>query len=534
MNMKVMIIDDEYIILDGLSSFPWNEYGCELVATAQNGKEGIQKLQEYHPDIVFTDIKMPEMDGLRFASEARKIQEKVRIVFLTGYDNFEFAQEAIRVGVSDYLLKPMNFLKLDELVKKLCRELREEQKINNYYMDLQKRFEKELPYIRSKFVNDLFHGRIRNRKELEHGADTVGIHIEKYVCIAITRENAHSGREDTWPEQYAFLNIGEEVLGEFCVDVLCEYDDMNLQFNFILLFRRENSEKYCMEQSIIATEKLKQVAHEMIHYKICIGISTVDTDVYKVSEKHIEACQACSQSVYLGENTIVSYKDLDDVVRQNHEITEGQKQKLFIKIYAGQTMEANKDIEEIFSREDTELNDCKYIALDLLVACMRYPFLCKIKGKSQEEYDYSFLQDGIKVISSAESIQEIVQYLTKGFTLLATQNNKGVDEKYQNTVNHILDYLDNNYRQELTLDSVAEKFHMSKTYISRILKRYTNQSFLQLLISIRMDAARKMIIEDKYKMYEIAEQVGYNDFSYFIQAFKKKYGVTPNEYRKVI
>ncbi|WMC93249.1 response regulator transcription factor [Kineothrix sp. MB12-C1] len=534
MSIKVMIVDDEYIILDGLSSFPWNEYGCELIATAQNGREGIQKVQEYEPDIVFTDIKMPEMDGLEFASAAKKIKEKLKIVLLTGYDNFEFAQEAIRLGISEYLLKPMNFMKLDDLVKKLCSELNEERKISKYYMDLQKSFEKELPYIRSKFVNDLFHGRIRTRKELEHGANTVDIHIEKYICIAITRENAHSGREDAWPEQYAFLNIGVEILGEFCMEVLCEYDDMNLQFNFILLFQRDNTEKYCVDQSIVATEKLKQVANEVIHYKICIGISNVETDVYKVNEKHIEACQACSQSVYLGENTIVSYKDLDDVVRHNHEITQGQKQRLFIKIYAGQTLEANKDIEEMFGEQDMELNDCKYMALDLLVACMRYPFLCRIKGKLQEEYDYLFLQDGIKVISNAESVNEIVQYLTKGFTLLTTQNNKNFDERYQNTVNHILDYLNENYNEDLTLDCVADKFHMSKTYVSRILKRYTNQSFLQLLICLRMDAARKMIVEDKYKLYEIAERVGYNDFSYFIQAFKKKYGVTPNEYRKGI
>ena len=98
----------------------------------------------------------------------------------------------------------------------------------------------------------------------------------------------------------------------------------------------------------------------------------------------------------------------------------------------------------------------------------------------------------------------------------------------------ILDYLNEYYSEDLTLDSVADKFHMSKTYISRILKKYTNQSFLQLLISRRMDIARKMIAEDKFKLYEIAEKVGYNDFSYFIQVFKKKYGVTPNEYRRVI
>lgn len=260
----------------------------------------------------------------------------------------------------------------------------------------------------------------------------------------------------------------------------------------------------------------------------------METDVYLTNIKYLEACEACSQSVYLGENTIVSYKDLEDTQGHEYEITQGQKQRLFIKIYAGQIDEANKVIEEIFSNKNVELNDCKYMALDLLVACMRYPFLCRIKGKSYGEYDYLFLQDGIKVISNADSLNEIIQYLSKCFTLLAVQNDKNFDERYQNMAKRILDYLNEHYSEDLTLDSVAGKFHMSKTYISRILKKYTNQSFLQLLISRRMDIARKMIAEDKFKLYEIAEKVGYNDFSYFIQVFKKKYGVTPNEYRRVM
>lgn len=535
MNVKVMIVDDEYIILDGMSSFPWAQYGCELVAMARNGREGLEKVHIYNPDLIFTDIKMPEMDGLQFAAEVRKINEKVKMVFLTGYDNFEYAQKAVGLGASDYLLKPMNFVKLDLLIKKLHAIIMEEKQTNKYYKDLEKIFENELPYIRSKFVNDLVHGRIRTRYDLEYQAKAVGIYIEKYVCIAIMRENAHAKNEDSWPEQYAFLNIGEEIFEEFCEEVLCEYDDMNLQFNFILLFGEDKEERYCMEQAVSASEKLKKVAEEVIRYRICVGISNTETDVYSMNEKYIEACRACSQSAYLGDNTIIHYKDLDDVLRQDHEITEGRKQRLFMKIYSGQISEANEDIEEMFSISGIELNDCKYMALDLLIACMKYPFMCRVKCRIQEEeYDFSFLQDGIKVIDNACSVDEIVQYLTKSFSLLATQNNKNAEDRYRKVVNNIMTYLNEHYSEDLTLDSIADQFYMSRTYVSRLLKRYMNQSFLKILIDIRMDVARKMIMEDKYKMYEIAEKVGYNDFSYFIQAFKKRYGVTPNEYRRTV
>lgn len=535
MSVKVMVIDDEFIILDGMSSFPWERYGCQLVATARNGQEGLEKLEEFQPDLVFTDIQMPKMDGLSFAAEARRLKENVRIVFLTGYDSFEYAQEAIRVGGSDYLLKPMNFRKLDELVRRLCHEIEKENQVNRYYRDLQKTFEKEIPYIRSKLVNDLLHGRIRDRGELDHQVEAVGMHVEKYICIAITRENAHSQKDNSWPEQFAFLNIGEEIFGEFSGGVLCEYDDMNLQFGFLLLFGREKNDRDCTEQATAAAEKLKKVARELIRYKICIGVSKVWCDVDKIHEAYMEACHACSQSIYLGENTIVHYKDLDGVLRQNHEITEGQKQRLFMKIYSGQTAEAGREIEELFHHADMDLENSRYMALDLLVACMKYPFLCEIQGALQKkEYDFSFLQDGIRVIGQASSVEEITQYLVKGFSLLTIQNHQDTEDRYQHIVNRIIAYLRDHYMENLTLDFIADQFHMSKTYVSRLLKRYANQSFLKILVEIRMEEARKMILEDKYKMYEIAEKVGYNDFSYFIQAFKKKYGVTPNEYRQSV
>ncbi len=98
MNIRVMVVDDEYMIVDGMSSFPWESYGCELVATAQNGQEGLEKVGEFQPDLLFSDIEMPQMDGLQFSAKAREINDKLKIVFLTGYDNFEFAQEAVRGG----------------------------------------------------------------------------------------------------------------------------------------------------------------------------------------------------------------------------------------------------------------------------------------------------------------------------------------------------------------------------------------------------------------------------------------------------
>lgn len=533
MELKVLILDDEYIILDGLCSFPWENYGCCVVGSAGDGAEGLDLAKQYQPDIVLTDIKMPVMDGLRFARHVKNIYPDTEIIFLTGYDNFAYAQQAVRIGVVEYLLKPVNFREMHAVIEKVCTRVREKRRYKKDYSELRKKFQQTLPLVKSKLISDLIYGRLKDHREMEERMNLLNMQVDKYVLVyARVKTPEEYPTKELEPGLFDFVvcNICEESLKDCSLQVYSEMD--TLGYCFIVVFSRNMAEKDCIHHCVRACEEIRKNVNKVIQTDISFGISTVQTDVYVMNLCYKQGVEACESNVYMGDETsVLEYSDVADVQTNTWNITEGEKKRLFSEIAQGNVETAKSFVAEIFAA-CTDLENMRYVAMELLVGCFQYMGHESAVFHTNMEKN-TLLPDTIEKMYSCHTRKDLLETLKKALSFMADKRKGEQINRKQRTAQNILDYIELHYAEDISLDMLSDYFKISKTYITRLLKNNAGKSFLEILLDIRMTKAEQLIDENRFKVYEVAEMVGYHDLSYFIRAFKKKYGVTPNVYKRI-
>lgn len=524
MSIKVLIVDDEklerVLIHNG---YHWEENGFEIIGEAVSGEEALEFIERRKPDIVFTDINMPHMDGLELTERIRQLQPGLKVVIVTGYREFEYARQAVRLGVEDFLLKPVNLKDIDETVMKIKQDLMKEKaeyREMNELKELKESVTADHDIVKESFLQRLVENRIGEEEALRRLSmycyESV---LEGCICINI-KPRADSDEE----RLEAAKRIQQLVNGN-------RYDKA---FNFLHYMHKVLV--YFMSGDLRQVFNLAGELHAQIGKKLNletdIGISNEARGFPGIRRAYKESEEAISASVILGRNRCILYEEYEKIKKQHKEKIELNWDDFIFSIQNCLVEKAEGYIDEYVDMiKQAGITDMEYLKL------MAMNILSKA-GAALSKYgmglnDITGEEDFYERVAAFTTVEEIHQYLRSVIHKIMEYHDKVRQKKGNKVVEQAVAYIEENLSDSLlSLRTVAARVYTNESYLSRVFKQEIGESMISYITRRRIEQSIVLLNTTDLKVYEIAEQVGIKDSHYFSICFKKQMGITVKEYKK--
>ena len=535
---KVLIIDDEPIIRKGLKNIVnWRQFDCEICAEASDGLEGAELIKKLLPDIIFTDIKMPEVDGLSMIREIRDVVPESRIIILTGYRDFDYAQEAVKLGAFDFILKPSKIEELTAVVKRAVRELKFLKDKTEEIDKLKKHFEQNVPVLREKLLYDIIYGINNDEEDIKAKMALFNVDIEKFILIVVENEsddeeNSKRDQYDAHLYQFGIINTFDEIFSD-------SFDVISITLNNKRAAFVVRSLKNRSDYSELIHKKcayLQEIIQNCFGFTVTIAISTEGEGALQLPHKLRECQEALEHKFYIGNNSIICYNDLNSFFKcEDYSLLENSQKTLLEGIKSGnealvkaRLIEISSYIEGLGSTNRESLKNFFWNTVSL-INNIRVSVSTVENEKGAVSRDISSL---FRMIEKSDSLKELNTILEDIALNVVTKVNSFNNKSIKLILKKAVDYLSSHYNEQVTLNEVAEHTYVSTYYISRMFKKELGKNFVDYLNEIRVENAKELLKDIRFKTYEVAEMVGIPDAHYFSKLFKKYEGVTPSEYRE--
>lgn len=533
---KLMIVDDELLMRVGIRSMlNWEEFDFYVVGEAGNGKEALELALEVSPDLIITDIKMPVMDGLKLIQEASCLLNTCKYVILSNFDELHYVKEALKLGATDYLIKSeITETSLIELLTTVKQKLHKEHYGPTNVPLRQHDYSKSLRHLKDSFFQDIVSGFI-SEEDMVKKAEELHFRVrsDKLIIIKFI-VNYYEDAKKKYIEKgekllrFSILNIMEEVISskwekELIVESSSEYwVIVNIPPDSGSVHANINKLVYKLISSI----------KDFMNLSLTAGVSTIVPDFRYIKKACQEAEFALRQHFFTDKNQVILYEDAVQFParKEINGILSLQQKQEFLKLWVCKDLTKAEDFLDKVRSELQELHADEtsvrkqYIMVieaihshlsratqrDKLSVMEKLPYEAVLKGENWKDIH----QDMLAYIANCfKTDSQVMQEHT--YADLATE----VIEKY--------------YAEDISLQSVASQINVNSSYLSRLFKQKKGENFITYLTRVRIDHAKAYLLSRELRVYEIADKVGYHNYTYFSKIFKKSVGVTPEEYREL-
>ncbi len=540
--IKVFLVEDEYAIREGIKkSVNWEANGYTLVGEAGDGEMAFPKIVKARPDILITDIRMPFMDGLELSRLVKKEIPNIKIVVLSGYDDFNYAKQAISIGVEEYILKPVSgenlLTELGKIADAINVERQDELAKDKYLRDM----EEIRTLAKQKFIHDMIDGKLSMQESLEQGRE-LGIDITAaYYSIvlfqAFPKNKAGVPAEEEF-DVAEYSGVSEEIYSRIR-ETVSKSPNVYLyeQVGDVLCFLEKSDSLNDMNQN---TQKGIDIIKEIMStksdwiYFISIGkpverIRDVNSSYRDASKRFAERYMLDESFIFYGENGYSNVLDIGGI-----DIKMVSQKTIFHFLRNGTLVEIDDLVSEYFSSLGEEAMEsrlfCQYVLMEALISGMAFLDSMNVSREKAASI-LGELSDPVRFVDSVDKAKD---YITRILKVLIEYRNQVSDKKYTEIIDKAREFIKAQYKNdEMSLQTVASYVNVSSNHFSAIFRKETGETFIDYLTKVRMDNAKDLLTCTSMKTSEIGFEVGYKDPHYFSYIFKKTIGMSPKEYRRM-
>lgn len=530
---KVLIADDELLVRIGLKlTIPWEKNNFVVVGEAKNGREAIELFEKYNPDILLTDIRMPIMNGLELIQELKTRKRSLKAVILTHYDDFGYAKEAIKLGASEYILKSdLSEENLLSVLNKLSEEIvpiDDNKVLNEKGPSTDKTWNhfgaetllKRLVSADYKSQQELEEIINNSRAFLKYGFFVIASAKVYYNDISIAEQSlAREGLKKS------FENVSTQVFDEHQISQISCFNDDEM----VYLFNIEDTRNAVKDSERLHDQifLLRKNIMQFLDIDLYIGISSTAERCEKIPQLLEEARAAqndcffepmgiayfnAGKAAYVGESPKVNLETLRSYIKTfDIDKLDTYISGVFEKVAKLRNITCEKEVFIDF------LSYAKVIAAEL--------GLSNLPAFNENKMSYGNFERLHNFEAAKKYIMDLYHELIKG-----TDESKST--RYSFVIGKCVDYIRNNYQKNISLADAAEHVQISKSYLSLLFKQETGINFSNFLTNYRIEKSKKLLKESNYKIYEIAEKVGFDNPYYFSKVFKDVTGISCKEFKK--
>ena len=535
--IKVFLVEDEMVIRRGIkNSIDWEKEGYIFCGEASDGELAYPMIIKEKPDILITDIRMPFMDGLELCKLVKKELPNIKILILSGYDEFDYAKEAIRLGVTEYLLKPISSGKLLEALNGVTESIRREKEDKDLVRKYMEEMRENTEHEKQKFFEQMIAGNLSMADALETGKKyemnlSAGMYNLLLFRFTLGEENRKSG-ELLGEAEYAIEKLTERL------EYVFEFQRGVEGWAFLLM---ADNEEQMSERVKELSKDLEEIMKNYSTIAYFGGIGQPVARLRELEESFREAERALAARFTMELNRIISVEDIR--MAQNVDTLDDIEITSFGEIEKTRTMLEkflnNGAEDEIDEFVDVYINELpeenlksvlmrQYIIMDAYIVMMS--FCEKIEGiEGEMQAQSEELKNSMKTIQTLEEIKNYIRMLLK--KIIGVRDTIS-GRRYSDIIEIAKDQIRKTYMSdEISLNTIAAEVGMSPSYFSSIFSKEMGKTFVEYLTEIRMDRAKELLMCSSMKTSEIGYEVGYKDPHYFSYIFKKTQNCTPKEFR---